>query len=101
MTLALFMMYKAQAQTQLGQVRHELAATRTSLAKAQARDDSRYTKMVGSVSNIGNALAPYTSICSTDLQGQAGPCSVLVRMLGREALIDDHPFVRRLSSQTS
>ena len=72
-SLAMFLMYKGQAQAQLGQVRQELATTQTNLAKAQAMDDSRYTKMVGNVSNIGNARAPYNSICSTDLQGQAGP----------------------------
>jgi hypothetical protein len=72
-TLALFLMYKGQAQTQLHQVRQALATTQTSLAKAQSRDDTRYTKLVGTVSNIGNALAPYSMICSTDLQGQAGP----------------------------
>src|SRR5450755_4717325 len=49
-TLALFMVYKGQAQAQLGQVRQQLATTQISLAKAQSADDTRYTKMVGTVS---------------------------------------------------
>jgi hypothetical protein len=72
-TLALFMTYKGQTQTQLGQVRHELATTQSNLAKAQASNDTKYTKLFSSVSGIGNAIAPYNMTCSTDLQGQNGP----------------------------
>jgi hypothetical protein len=72
-TLALFVTYKGQATAQLGQVRQQLATTRTNLAKAQAASDSKYTKLFSSVSGIGNAIAPYNMTCSTDLQGQNGP----------------------------
>lgn len=72
-TLALFLTYKSQTTAQLGQVRHELATTQANLAKAQADNSTKYAKMIGTVTGIGNEIAPYNMVCSQDLTGANGP----------------------------
>jgi hypothetical protein len=72
-TLGLFLSFKAQAQGELHQARKELATEQANLSKVQLSNDSRYTKLFGSVSGVANALAPYSMICSQALIGPSGP----------------------------
>lgn len=72
-SLALLLTYKGQAQAQPDHMRQALTSTQSTLAKAQSGNAVKYTHLSGAVSSIENTLAPYSVICSTDLQGASGP----------------------------
>ena len=74
-TLAMFLMWKGSAETQISQLRQEMSAAQQ--AQAQAAGDmsglsDRVHGISGTVNSIADLLSPFSSTCQTDLNGSNG-----------------------------
>jgi hypothetical protein len=81
-TLALTLTWRTAVQAQVGELRHQLAATQSQLSAAASSGQSQITRLSGRVSTLGTAvevisgrLAPYAQTCITDATGPSGPAA--------------------------
>jgi hypothetical protein len=75
-TLAMFLVYKGSAETQLSQMRQQLAAMGQQFQNAQNANASSYGRLSGKVNAMSAAvgtITQYNITCAQALESQAGP----------------------------
>lgn len=75
-TLAMFLLWKGSAETQISQLQQEVATAQQAQATTEGTVtglSNRFHSISSSVNSIADLLSPFNATCQTDLNGQNGP----------------------------